>query len=311
MAKICFLFPGQGAQYPGMGKDLWESHGRIKEIFEAASDISGKDLKSLIFQGNESELKKTENTQIAVTAVNIAAAEASVSAGMIPQGCAGFSLGEYSALYQSGVLTLTDVFTLVHKRGEVMQKASRSLENPGMTAVIGLSGDEVGEVISAGGYNNVFTANFNSPIQTVIAGKGIELDRIEKELENAGAMKIVRLKVSGAFHSPLMQQGADEFRDIIAPFRFSDPTLNLYSNVTGGRITSGKDAKELCVKQIISPVLWVDEEQSIIDDGFDFPVETGPGKVLCGLWKSFNKKIRCYPAGSMDDINAALAISEQ
>jgi [acyl-carrier-protein] S-malonyltransferase len=311
MAKICFLFPGQGAQYPGMGKDLWEANSRIKEIFETASDVSGKDLKSLIFNGSEDELKKTENTQIAVTAVNIAAAESAVSAGLKPQGCAGFSLGEYSALYQSGVLTLTDVFTLVHKRGKVMEKASRALKNPGMTAVIGLSGDEVTEVISAGGYTQVFAANFNSPIQTVIAGRGDELDKIEKDLEDAGAMKIVRLNVSGAFHSPLMQEGADEFKDIIAPFRFSDPVLTLYSNVTGGKVSSGEEAKELCIKQITSPVLWVEEEKSIVEDGFGIPLETGPGKVLCGLWKSFTKKIRCYPAGSMDTINAALSVTAQ
>ncbi len=304
MPNVCFLFPGQGAQFLGMGKDLWDYSDEIKKLFKTASEITGKDIETLLFDSDEAELTKTENTQISITVVNIASAIVAKSMGIIPQGCGGFSLGEYSALYLSEVLSLTDTLALVQKRGKVMNLAAKNIEDPGMTAVIGLSPQEVLSILQEKAYGKVFIANYNSPIQTVVSGKGKTLDKLEKHFEDAGAMKTVRLKVSGPFHTPFMNEAAKSFDEITKSFKFSDPTIRLYSNVTGNEIKSGKEVRELCVKQITSPVRWTDEEQAIIDDKFDTPLETGPGKVLCGLWKSFNKKIKCRPAGKLEEIKA-------
>ncbi len=307
--KTCFLFPGQGAQYPGMGQDLWDNSEEVKNLFNLVSDISGKDMKSLLFDGTAEDLKATDNAQLAITLVNVSTSLVLKEKGIEPQGCAGFSLGEYAALWQSGILSTEDLFRIVKIRGEVMEKACRSLVtpegNPGMAAVLGLNSDEVKAALTKVD-GTIYMANDNSHNQTVIAGENKSLELAKSVMEDAGAMKYVILKVSGPFHTPLMEPAKIEFTECIKNFTFNNPQLPVYSNVTGRIIKSGEEARNLAAEQMISPVLWVSEEKSILADNYERILETGPGKVLRGLWKSFHKELKCIPVGKMDGIDNIL-----
>lgn len=305
--KTCFLFPGQGAQYPGMGKDLWEESSSVKELFELASDTTSVNVKNLLFHGSEEELKQTNNTQIAVTLVNLSASAVLKERGIRPQGFAGFSLGEYSALCDAGVIAREDIFPIVKARGEFMEKSSRAMDTPegkaGMAAVIGLNREEVERVLTEKlSGKDVFLANHSSPIQAVLAGTAKGLREAEKVFDEAGAMKYVILRVSGPFHSPLQETARKELADFLEQFAFQDPNCRVYSNATGKPVESGEKARENCLKQVVSTVQWVAIEQHILDDGFEQYIEAGPGSVLSGLWKSFHRKVRCQPAGTLEAI---------
>lgn len=306
--KTCFLFPGQGAQYPGMAKDLWENSEEVKNIFKLASNISGKDMSALLFEGSEDDLKATDNTQLAITLANVSASMFLKEKGITPDGCAGFSLGEYSALWESGILTTENLFALVKVRGEIMEAASRKLDspdgNPGMAAVVGIGYDEVVE--AAESIDDLYIANYNSPIQIVIAGTHAAIDKAEAVMDEAGAMKYVKLKVSGPFHSPLMEEAKTMFTSEVNKIAFNDPKLPVFSNVSGEIIKAGSDAQKLCIRQIVSSVLWVKEEQTILDLNYERILEVGPGMVLRGLWRSFNKQLKCQPAGKVENIEKLL-----
>lgn len=307
--KHCFLFPGQGAQHPGMGKDLFDASPTVRRIFEAASDTTGLDLENLLFSGTEEQLTQTDVTQVAITLVNLAAAAVLSERGITPAGCAGFSLGEYAALASAGVLTIDEVLPIVKIRGALSARVASELagtgDPPGMSAVIGLSPEQVTETIERSQIDSVYPANLNSPSQTVIAGLTSALDAIEQSLKNAGARRVIRLKVTGAFHTPLMQSIVDEFRETLEEVEFRDPRIAVYSNVTGSRIQSGEEARSLCLRQLTNPVRWTDEEQAIERDGYEHVLEVGPGTVLCGLWKAAPVAAVCRPAGTiaaMDDL---------
>ncbi len=305
--KTCFLFPGQGAQYPGMGKDLWENSEEVKRLFDTVSNITGKDMKSLLFEGSEEDLKATDNTQLAITLVNVSASIVLKEKGVEPQGCAGHSLGEYAALWQAGVLSTEDLFKIVKIRGEIMEKACRALDKPeggpGMAAVVGISSKEVKEALKKVP-GTIYMSNDNSPIQTVIAGEAKALEAAEAIMDEAGAMRYIILKVSGPFHTPFMEGARAEFEEKIKDFTFNNPKLPVYSNVTAKLIQSGDEAKKLAGLQIISPVLWVAEEGSILTDSYERILETGPGMVLRGLWKSFHRALKCIPVGKYEAIES-------
>ncbi len=335
--KNCFLFPGQGAQYPGMGRDLWESSLKVKDLFHLASDVTSMDLEKLLFEGSEEELKSTDKTQIAVTLVNLSARLALKEKGVEADGCSGFSLGEYSALYEAGVIELEDLFAIVKARGELMERASRNLDSrrfrpwgrrsrlpqvpnlgwgcrdnttapgdpgvkAGMAAVLGLEYDEAVGVLKKLKGDEVYLANYSSPIQIVLAGTHRGLEKARPLFEEAGAMRFITLRVSGPFHSPLLEEARAGLKEVLSGYTFKDPVKPVYANASGKAVGSGAEAKELCVRQIVSTVLWVNEEQSILNDGYDRFLEVGPGSVLSGLWKSFYKKIKCKPAGKLEDI---------
>ncbi len=310
---FCFLFPGQGAQYPGMGRDFYEHSTAVRELFQRASDAAGRDVSRLVFDGTEDELKQTDNTQIAITVTSLAAAIVMREHGLSPAACAGFSLGEYAALVESGVLALEDVFSVVLARGQIMEEVSRELDTAagpaGMSAIMGLSFEKVSEVLSSAAVEGVYPGIWNSPAQTVISGTAEALTSVEAILKEAGAKRCIRLKVSGPFHSPLMSKAGARFAEVLADKTFHDPTLPVYSNVTGDKVGTGAEARDYCVQQLVSTVQWVPEQRAVVRDGFKQVAEVGPGTVLSGLWKNYTKselesELPCRAAGSVEDIRA-------
>jgi [acyl-carrier-protein] S-malonyltransferase len=304
--KTCFLFPGQGAQYPGMGKDLWNESATVKEMFEVASETASMNVKRLLFEGSDEELRETDKTQVAVTLVSLSAAAVLKEKGLASDGCAGFSLGEYAALCEAGVIALGDIFPLVKARGEFMERASRALDTDkgkaGMTAVVGCTFEQGTEILAKLGRDDVFLSNHTSPSQIVIGGTAAGLANAEDAFDAAGFRRLVPLKVSGPFHTPLITKAQDELKELLGQYAFHDPVKPVYANVTGECVTTGTRARELCVSQVISPVRWVAEEENILKDGFDRLLETGPGTVLKGLWKGFNTQLVCRSAGKLEDI---------
>ena len=313
--KTCFLFPGQGAQYPGMGRDLWESSPKVKDLFGLASKVTGMDLERLLFQGSEEELKSTDNTQVAVTLVNVAASLVLQDRGVEPEGLAGFSLGEYTALYEAGIISLEDLFPIVRKRGQLMEQAARGLDSSagpaGMAAVIGLSSAEAKEVLRTLGEGRepptVFLANLSSPVQVVLSGTAEGLEAAEKAFKEAGAKRFIRLKVSAPFHSPLLEEARLGLGEFLEKIPFSEPQKPVYANVTGKRIASAAEARQLCLRQVVSTVLWMEEEASLLADGFKRAVEAGPGTVLTGLWKACCKEVPCLSAGKLAEIDTLVS----
>lgn len=301
-----YLFPGQGAQYPGMCKPYYEASLHVRRLFDQASDLVHRDMAKLLFEGSEEELKETLNTQISITLANLACWQVLKDRGVEPAACAGFSLGEFSALVVSGVLTVEEVFPLVSARGQLMAEAAsrldRSQGDPGMAAVMGLGPDAVLEAVRSLKRDDVFCANFNSPVQTVISGTAAGLAAAEEALKAAGAKRVIPLKVSGPFHSPLLAEASRAFRDVLKDYTFRDPKLVLFSNVTGQQVDNGQLAKELAAQQIISPVRWTDEMAGIRALNPDRILEVGPGTVLSGLWKAQFSDSVCYPVGKPEDL---------
>ncbi len=306
--KTVFLFPGQGAQYPGMAKDLYEQSQAVKDLFEQASQAAGISMTKLLFEGSEDDLKATHNTQIAITLANLSASAVLSEQGRSAELCAGFSVGEYAALAESGVLSAEDAFKAVLIRGEVMEAASRTCDSQqgpsGMSAILGMSYEEAAPIVQALSAEGVFIANHSSPSQIVIAGTARGLEIAESKLNDAGAMKVVRLKVSGPFHSPLLEQAKKDFAARAAALTWKNPTKPIVSNVSAAFISSGEQARDFAAQQIVSTVKWVDSMRLLTQSGASLVLEVGPGRVLGGLWKSFTKEIRCQSAGTLEQIQA-------
>ena len=302
--KTCFLFPGQRAQYSGMAKDFHETSKAVRELFELASDASRIDMRKLLFESDEETLKQTRNTQIAVALAGSAAALCAKEHGIKASGYAGFSVGEWPALAEAGILSHSDMFRLVSERGRLMDEAGKRSGGSTMSAVLFLSPEKIEAAIAEAGLKNVWVANYNSPVQCVISGTEADIAVAEEKLKAAGAKRVVRLKVSGAFHSPIMEPAREAFAALLADVAFKDPKASMYSNVTGARIVSGAQAKQFASAQIISPVRWIVEEGAIAADGFDRCVETGPGTVLAGLWKASGSTLPCLAGGTLDAISA-------
>ncbi len=314
MTKYAFLFPGQGAQAPGMLKDVCESYPECKKVLDDVSLIWGKDVAKLMWESDSAELTRSDNSQMAITAASIAILKVLETKGIKPDAVMGFSLGEFPALYAAGVLSFEDVIKVVAKRGAIMQSVCEQIakENeghaPGMTAVIGLNPEQVKEIASK--CENVYAANMNSPVQTVLSGTFDGLTQAETLAKEAGARRALRLAVAGPFHCPLMQRAADEFEKAIADITFNAPKIALFSNVTGKQATDASEIKKNAILHLVQSVLWTDEEKVLLDlikaSGDEWKLyEPGPGKVLSGLWakSGLETEITCSEINTAEALN--------
>ena len=286
MGKIAFVFSGQGAQAPGMGKELYECSDAAKAVFELCDGIR-PGTSEQCFNGTKEELTVTANTQPDMFAVEVAAARALVEAGIQPDALAGFSLGEISALAFSGAVSLEDGFKLVCRRGELMQEASNAADSA-MVAVVKLPPEKVEEL--AGQFDQVYPVNYNSPAQTVCAGLSSSMDGFKAAVKAAGG-RALPLKVSGAFHSPFMSSAAKGLAEVLAPMEFGPPSCPLYSNVTAQPYEDGQ-FKDLLSRQVENPVRWQTIVENMIAAGVDTFIEVGPGKTLAGLIGKINSDVR-------------------
>jgi len=304
MTKNVFLFSGQGSQYVGMGRELFEQFPSAKRIFDTANDILGFDLAEICFNGDEATLSKTIYAQPAIMATSLSAFEAVKEKGVIATAVAGHSLGEYASMVASEMVSVEDGFKLIKLRSEAMQRASEH-SSGAMAAILGLSADEVVAVCeSVDGY--VVPVNFNSTAQTVIAG---EVDAVDKAIAvfTEKKAKAIKLNVSSAFHSKLMQGASDEFYSQIKDFKFSPPKLDFYSNVTGNMLTDFSDMPTLLAKHIVSPVLFTSELNLLSENGYENFVELGCNKVLTGLVKKTLKGVNAVNIENIATLEKALA----
>lgn len=292
------LFSGQGSQYVGMGKDFAEDS-VLKGIIETGSDILGRDLMSILTEIPQEELNLTINAQPAIMTVSLMALRAAEQKGFTFDGVAGHSLGEYAAMQASGMITLEDSFRLIKARSEAMDEAARNNKGT-MAAVMKIAPETVAEVCDKA-ENYVSAVNYNSPVQTVIAGtlEGVaEVTEVFKEMK----ARVVPLSVAGAFHSKLMQSAADKFYETAKTITFRTPEVKYYSNVTGGELTDFSDMPSLLAKHIVSPVKFTSELYAMQKDGADKFVEFGAGKTLTGLVKKTLKDVTAFNIENIDGL---------
>jgi [acyl-carrier-protein] S-malonyltransferase len=290
-----YIFPGQGSQFPGMGKDLYESNSKAKQLFEDANSILGFRITDIMFSGTEEELKQTRVTQPAIFLHSVVMA--SLIENFNPNAVAGHSLGEFSALVANKTLTIEDGLKLVYKRALAMQKACE-LNPSTMAAVLNLD-DKIVEAIcneiSALG-NTVVAANYNCPGQLVISGSIEGITIACEKLKEAGAKRALVLPVGGAFHSPLMEPAKIELEAAINATTFNQPICSVYQNVSAKAVSNPDEIKNNLIAQLTAPVKWTQTIENMIQDGINSFVEVGPGKVLQGLVKKVNKDIEAISA---------------
>ena len=298
MAKA-FVFPGQGAQFVGMGKDLYDNNPLAKDLFEKANEILGYRITDIMFEGTDEELKQTKVTQPAVFLHSVLTALFATPSDNPeenkPQMMAGHSLGEFSALVVSGALSFEDGLRLVYARAMAMQKACEMAPST-MAAIIGLADEKVEELcasINREGYV-VIPANYNNPGQLVISGNIEAINEACAKLKEAGAKRALPLKVGGAFHSPLMQPAKDELQAAIEQTEFHEPMCPIYQNVDGRPHTQPEEIKQNLIAQLTSPVRWTQCVQSMIADGADDFTECGPGKALQGMIVKINREVNVH-----------------
>ena len=288
-----YVFPGQGAQFPGMGKDLYDNSSDAKQMFDAANDILGFSITDIMFGEEAEALKQTKVTQPAIFLHSVILAKV-LSTNFKPEMVAGHSLGEFSALVSAGYLSFEDGLSLVSKRALAMQKACE--QNPStMAAVLGLE-NEVVEKICNEIEEVVVPANYNCPGQLVISGSNEGIDIACEKLTQAGARRALKLPVGGAFHSPLMEPARAELEQAIDETNFSNGICPIYQNVTALAITNPEEIKRNLKKQLTSSVLWTQTMQQMMEDGLLSVTEVGPGKVLQGLFKKVDRKIQTESA---------------
>jgi len=318
MVNIIALYPGQGAQHPKMALDLYAASKRVKDLFALASETVHIDLYTLLETGSEEDLKKTEVTQLVVTLANRAAHARLTELGFTTLCHAGLSLGELSAYAGSGILDDETLFALVRKRSALMAQAGARVElihgKLGMAAVIGMDFTGVETIIKENSLQGVYPSNDNGPAQVVIAGLASSIDEAKNFLTARGARRVLPLKVSGAFHTPFMQEATEEFSHYLEGLLFSTPKQKVISSVTAEEVTTGARAKELLGMQLANPVRWTKVMQKVSsfkemreqteENGHIQLAEVGPGTVLTGLWKNSALPSLPIPMGKESEIQA-------
>lgn len=304
MVKIAFVFPGQGSQFVGMGKDFYDHYSEARNLFEEANEILQYDISRICFNGPDDTLRLTENTQPALLIHSIMALKILRENGINSVLAAGHSLGEFSALVAAGALKFQDAVRLVNLRGKFMQEAV-PVGIGSMAAIIGLPIEIIQELCESvsSNFNLVQPANLNSPVQTVIAGHKEAVEEVSKDALTAGAKKAVVLPVSAPFHSALMKPAEIKLQQELEATEFYDLSFPVINNIEAKPIVKGNDARESLVKQVCSPVRWCETMQYMVDHEIDSVIELGSGKVLSGLMKRYNKNINCYQVGDRETLS--------
>lgn len=304
MGKIAFVFPGQGSQSVGMGADLFQASSQAAELFRAADRRLGFSLSKLIFNGPAEELKRTENTQPSLFTVSAVLYALLSEKGIRPDYLAGHSLGEYSALYAAGVFSFEDAVYAVRKRGILMEAAVPAGQGT-MAAVLGLAADRLEEIcgqVSSEG-TSVQIANLNCPGQIVISGTVDGVGRASQLAEEAGARRVVPLAVSGPFHSSLMRGAAEGMERVLSGLQMQQARIPVIANCTAGPETSTEEIQSNLIKQLYSPVRWIESVEKLRDLGVDTYIEVGPGRVLSGLIRKIHRGAAIHQVNDLESLN--------
>ena len=316
--EYIFLFSGQGSQFKGMAEDICTQYPAARAVIDKMSNTSGEDIASFLWHTESDELSRSDRSQLAITAMQIAITTVLQEHGITPAAVAGFSLGEFSALYAAKVLDLATMTKLVTLRGKIMQKYCEKLDvqskaaggGCGMAAVLKLPPEKVVEVLKPYADPDTgvaFAANLNSPMQTVVSVTAEGLDTAERLCKEAGAKRFVRLAVAGPFHSPLMRGAAEEFSAALQDVQFNEPAIPIFSNVTGKRLLTGAEAKKNAVLHLTHPVHWLEEEREIAAlANAAALLEIGPGMTLCNLWRDSGCAGTCLPTGTAEQLSAVI-----
>lgn len=298
MNKLAFIFPGQGAQKVGMGKDFYETFDNVKEIFDGACEWLDLDIKALCFEEND-KLDLTEYSQPALVTTCLAMADVLRNKGIEPDISAGLSLGEYCAIATAGAISAKDAITTVRKRGILMEQAVPAGQGA-MAAVLGMTAEEIDEVVDA--ISDVSVANYNCPGQIVITGKKESVEEASKKLQEAGAKRVVPLNVSGPFHSAMLEEAGEKLADVLEKVTISELQIPYVTNVTAEFVKDHQKIRSLLAKQISSPVKWQQSVEAMIAEGVDTFVEIGPGKTLAGFMRKINRNAKVYNVQTVADI---------
>lgn len=298
MSKIAFIFPGQGAQYIGMAKDFYEQFEESRAIFKKASQVLNLDMESLCFEENEL-LDQTEYTQAAMVTASVAILTEIEKRGIRPDVTAGLSLGEYCALVASKAMSFEDAVKVVRQRGILMQNTV-PLGKGAMAAVLGMKAEEIETVCEQ--FEGVQIANYNCPGQIVITGKSEQIEEASKALKEAGARRVLPLKVSGPFHSEMLKPAGESLGEVLSEVEVNTPVIPYVSNTTAAYVTKKEEIKPLLERQVYSSVRWQQGIEAMLEDGVDTFIEIGPGKTLTGFMRKINRKVKAINIEKVEDL---------
>lgn len=303
MSKIAFMFPGQGAQKAGMGKDFYEQSETARKVIDKATELLDIDMKALCFEEND-KLDQTEYTQAALVTVCLAMGHVLRERGLKADVTAGLSLGEYCAIASAGGMTTEDAITTVRKRGILMQNAVPGGKGS-MAAVLGLTGEAIEKVVDE--IDGVTIANYNCPGQIVITGWKESVEKASEALKEAGAKRVLPLNVSGPFHSPMLEEAGKELGQVLENVELSPLEIPYVTNVTAEYVTDISETKALLAQQVASSVRWQQSVENMIADGVDTFVEIGPGRTLAGFMRKISRDVKVYNVGTWEDVDKVVS----